>query len=300
MKAVMFDAYGGPEKLRVGACAKPVPGDGEILIRVEAAGVNPADGKWRAGMFAGMVPLTFPHVTGYDVAGVVEAGDGLAPGTRVVAILPPLRQGGYAEWAIAPAESVAPIPGTLDFDHAAAIPTPGLTGVQLIEEQLDVQPGHRVLVTGATGAVGRFAMFAARARGATVVAAVRAAQRDAAYALGADVVLTLGEEVWDGPAFDRVADTVGGAQVAALCRRVGPHGLIRTAATTPIPSEGLSVEPAGFAVHADASRLAALAVAVASGEIAVPIAQILPLEDAQQAHRLLEAGGLGGKIILRP
>jgi len=300
MKAVMIDAYGGPEKLRIGACGKPVRSDGEILIRVAAVGVNPADGKWRAGMFAGFLPLSFPHITGYDVAGTVEAGDGFAPDSRVVAILPPLRQGGYAEWVAAPIENVAPIPETLDFAAAAAIPTPGLTGVQLIEEQLDVQLGHRVLVTGATGAVGRFAMFAAKARGATVIAAVRAAQREAARALGADTVLTLGAEDWDGLTFDRVADTVGGAQVARLCRHVAADGVIRTAATTPIPSEGLPVEPAGFAVHADAGRLAALAAAVAAGEIAVLIAHILPLDEAQQAHRLLEAGGVGGKIILRP
>jgi len=189
---------------------------------------------------------------------------------------------------------------TLDFAAAAAIPTPGLTGVQLIEEQLDLQPGQRVLITGATGAVGRFAMFAAKARGATVIAAVRASQREEARALGADTVLTLGEEAWDGLPFDRVADTVGGAQVAALCRHVAPDGVIRTTATTPIPPEGLPVAPAGFAVHADAGRLAALAAAVAAGEITVPIARIFPFEEVQQAHRLLEAGGLGGKVILRP
>lgn len=300
MKAVMFDAYGGPEKLRIGEIEKPVPGDGQVLVRVAAAGVNPADGKWRAGMFAGFVPLSLPHITGYDVAGTIDGGGGFAPGTRVLAILPPLRQGGYAEWAVAPLDGVAPVPESLDFATAAAIPTPGLAGAQLIEEQLDVQPGHQLLITGATGAVGRFAMFAAKARGATIVAAVRASRREEARALGADTVLTLGEEDWDGLPFDRVGDTVGGSQVAALCRHVAPDGIIRTASTTPIPSEGLPVEPTTFAVHADSKRLAELAAEVAAGRITVPIAQILPLEEAQQAHRLLEAGGLRGRIILEP
>jgi NADPH:quinone reductase-like Zn-dependent oxidoreductase len=300
MKAVLIDAYGGPEKLRIGECEKPVPGEGEILIRVAAVGVNPADGKWRAGMFASMVPLSFPHITGYDVAGTVEAGGDLAPGTRVVALLPALRQGGYAEWAAAPIEGVAPIPDAMGFATAAAIPTPGLTGAQLIEEQLDVQPGHRVLVTGVTGAVGRFALVAAKARGAIVIAAVRTSQREDACALGADFVLTLGGEDWEGPPFDRIADTVGGTQVAALCRHIAPNGVIRTASTTPIPSEGLPVKPSAFAVHADPDRLAALVAAVAAGKIAVPIVHILPLDEARRAHCLLEAGGLGGKIILLP
>ena len=234
------------------------------------------------------------------MAGTVEAGDDFAPGTRLAAILPALRQEGYAEWAVAPIEGVAPIPENLDFVTAAAIPTPGLTGVQLIEEQLDVRPGHRVLITGAVGAVGRFAMFAAKARGAIIVAAVRGSQREEALALGADTVLRLGEEDWAGLPFDRVADTIGGPQVAALCRHLASDGIIHTASTTATQAEGLSIQSPSFGVRADSKRLAELAAAVAAGKISVPIAQILPLEEVQQAHRLLEAGGLGGKIILRP
>lgn len=302
MRVVTYDRYGGPEVLELGERDRPSPAEGEVLIRVAAAAVNPADGKWRAGMFAGFAPLTFPHVPGYDVAGVVEAGDGDAPiaGTRVMVMLDTGRHGGYAQWVATAASRAARIPDALSFAQAAAIPTAGLTGVQLIEEQLDLQPGQTVLLTGATGAVGRFAIHAARARGARVIAAVRAAQRQAARAIGADAVLTLGAETWTGAPFDHVGDTVGGDAVAALCRHLRPGGRIRTAATTPIAAEGLAAEPVFFAVRPDAARLEALARTVAAGEIAVPVASVLPLDQAAEAQRLVDAGGLGGKIVLMP
>src|SRR5271166_4587529 len=197
MKAILMDGYGGPEMLRLGETPLPVAGDGEVLIRVTAVGVNPADPKWRTGMFKAFAPLTFPHVPGYDVAGVVEqapAGGAIAKGARVAAILHAFRQGAYAEYAVTPAAEVAVLPDALSDETAAAIPTPGLTGVQLVEEHLDVQPGQTVLITGAVGAVGRFALHAAKARGGRVVAAVRASQQAEARRLGADEVVTLGAE----------------------------------------------------------------------------------------------------------
>src|SRR6202034_113733 len=113
----------------------------------------------------------------YDVAGVLEPD-----GTRVAAMLDSLRQGAYADYAVADAAQAAAIPQGLGFEAAAAVPTPGLTGVQMIEEHLNVQRGQCVLITGAVGAVGRFAVYAAKCRGARVVAAVRAHQRDGALA----------------------------------------------------------------------------------------------------------------------
>jgi NADPH:quinone reductase-like Zn-dependent oxidoreductase len=300
MKAMLIDGYGGVDMLRPGEADLPVPAAGEILIRIESIGVNPADGKWRSGMFAQMVPLGFPHILGYDVAGIVEAGDGIPAGTRVAAMLDAMKQGAYAGYACSAARGVAIVPESLDPDVAAAVPTPGLTGVQMIEEQLDVRPGDRVLITGAVGAVGRFALHAAHERGCEIVAAVRASHRAEALSLGADTVLILGEDAWVGAPFDAVADTLGGAEVAALCRHVKPGGLIRTVATTPIPAEGLPTVPEFFGVRSDGARLAALLRAVARGEIPVPVARTLPLEQAAEAQRALEAGGVGGKIVLKP
>lgn len=304
MRAVVFDHYGAPEVLQLREVPVPSAGAGEILIRIAAAAVNPADVKWRAGMFRDFAPIGFPHILGYDVAGTIEAvGAGvtdLAPGDRVAAMLDTMTKGGYAEFVAGAAHAAAKIPATLQFPIAAAVPCAGLTGVQIIEESIKPQRDETVLITGATGSVGRFGLFAAIRRGARVVAAVRASHAAEARALGAAQVLILGEEDWTGAPFNHVFDTVGGPAVARLCRHVAPGGLIRTAATTPIDPEGLSSKPVFVPLHQDGKRLCELASDVAAGRIPVPIARRMALESAIEAHRLIEAGGLGGKIILEP
>lgn len=300
MKAIIINRHGGPEVLEVAAIAKPVPQPGEALVSIAAAAVNPADHKWRAGMFAAFMPVSFPHVLGYDIAGEVVGGEGFPSGTRVFGVLDPLRKGGYAQYVAVSAAFLAPMPDALDFPTAAAIPTAGLTGLQLVEQAVNAQPGQNILITGALGAVGRFALHAARARGAHVVAAVRASHRAAMLALGADDVVELGGDDWRGAAFDHAIDTVGGEAAARLCRYLKPGGRIVTAATNPIPAEGLPAAPEFFAFTPDGVGLARLGEAVASGAIAVPVAHILPLEKAAEAQRLVEQGGQGGKVILTP
>jgi NADPH:quinone reductase-like Zn-dependent oxidoreductase len=235
------------------------------------------------------------------VAGVVEdaGGSALAPGTRVATMLHAVRQGAYAEYVAAVTADAARIPEGLSFDIAAGVPTPGLTGVQMIEEHLDVQRGQTVLITGAVGMVGRFAMHAARRRGARIVAAVRAHQRDAARDMGADTSVVLDAEAWTGGTIDHVADTVGGASVAALCRHVPAGGKIYTAATTPIPPEHLATSPMFFAVHPDAARLADLLGAVAAGDIDLRI-KAMKLAEAAEAQEMAISGGQAGKLVLRP
>jgi len=304
MRAIVFDEYGAPEVLRVRDLETPSACAGQILIRIGAAAVNPADVKWRAGMFRAHAPIGFPHILGYDVAGtVVEVGAGaadFAPGDRVAAMLDPMTKGGYAEFVAIAAQAAAKIPSSLDFQIAAAIPCAGLTGVQIIEESIKPRRGETVLITGATGAVGRFGLFSARRLGARVVAAVRASHAAEARALGAAQVIVLGEEDWTGVPFDHVFDTVGGPAVASLCRHLVPGGLIRTASTTPINPEGLSNKPVFVPVHQDGRRLRELALDVAAGRIPIPMAGRIPLEQAIKAHHLVEVGGLGGKIILDP
>jgi len=307
MRAIEFGAFGPPEVLQVVAVTTPEARPGTILLRVRASGVNPADYKWRSGWVNAAVPdmpVSLPQIPGYDVAGTVEAVGpgvtGIAPGDRMVAMLDHVEKGGYAEFAVVPAEHAVPIPESMDFATAAALPCAGLTGVQLIEEFIQPKAGQTILVTGAVGAVGRFAVFAALGIGVRVVAAVRGAQRAEAKALGASDTIILGDEDWPGPPFDHVADTVGGAAVAKLCRHVKPGGLIRTVATTPIDPDGLPSEPIFVAVHNDPARLLELARSVAAGKLPVPIARRLPLQQAAEAHRLIEAGGVGGKLILEP
>jgi NADPH:quinone reductase len=301
MKAVILEKYGPPDVLHLAEVEEPVPGPGEIKIAVAAAAINPADVKWRSGMLRQFSELVFPQVLGYDVAGTVCATGGpvagFTVGDRVVGMLDHRLKGGYAEYAVVSPEGCATLPRTMDMALAAAIPTPGLTGMQLIEEHIRPRTGQRVLITGACGSVGRFAVHAALRMGASVVAGVRESQRALVQELGAREVIIIGED-YAGVPFDHIADTVGGPEVAALCRHLRRGGRIRTVATTPIDSTGLPAEPEFIALHPDARQLAALVAAVAAGEIPFNVARRLPPSRAAQAHRLMEAGGLPGKIVL--
>ena len=299
MRAFVIYRYGGPEVLEAVDLPSPVPAPGETLVRIRAIAVNPADAKWRAGLFAGFMPVNFPHVLGYDVAGEVIGGTGWPPGTRVFGMLDPISKGGYAEQVAIPAAQLAEVPRQLDFPTAAALPTAALTGLQLVEDALDVHPGQRILITGAVGAVGHAAVHIAKARGAIVVAAVRMTQLDEAFALGADEAILLDAEYLGAP-FDHVVDTVGGQAVARLCAHLKPDGRIVTVATAPILVEGLGAQPEFYSVRPDGAQLVRLAALVASGAMTVPIARILPLSEVAEAHVVVERGGAGGKLILQP
>jgi NADPH2:quinone reductase len=301
MRAVQFNEYGGAEVLHLTSLPVPEVGSDSVRMTIRSIGLNPADTKWRQGMFRQSVPLRLPHVLGYDVAGEIDAVGwdvtAFEVGDRVFSMI---EMGGYAEYAVLPAAHAVRIPEGLDFAHAAALPTAALTGVQMIEDYLRPSSGQQVLVTGATGAVGRCAVFAALRRGARVIAAVRPAQARQALALGVSDLVLLGEQTWNGAAFDCIADTVGGPAVAALCRHLAPAGTICTVATTPIEGSALVREPVSISRRFDPSQLAEIAQWVAAGQLDIPIADRLPLAQVGHAHRLIERGGVGGKLILEP
>lgn len=300
LKAIQFDKHGEPEVLELVEKPVPLPGPGQVQLRVAAAGVNPADYKWRNGFNLRYMPLPLPCVLGYDVAGEVTAVGkdvtGLAIGNRIVAVT----TSGYAEFAVANAVHCALLPASVDFVQAAALPTPALTGVQMVEEGLAPAAGQTVLVTGATGGAGRFAARAAQQLGARVVVAVREEYADQARALGFKEVIGFKSPIPNSLRFDHVADTVGGPDVARLCRNLVPGGKIITVATTPIDSEGLAAVPRMFGYHGDGKRLARIVSDLASGAITMPIARTFPLTSARDAHRLIEAGGIRGRIVLLP
>ena len=272
-----------------------------LPICVAATSVNPADFKWRSGALSKFRELKFPHVVGYDVAGTVTAaGPGVTAfkiGDRVAASH---MDSGYAEMAVADVTSCAHVPAGVDFATAAALPCAALTGVQMIEDCIKPQKGQTVLVTGATGAVGRFALFAALAAGARVVAAVRPIYFDEARKLGAHEVMALEGDDKPGLSFDHVADTVGGPAVAALCKHTASTGVICLVSTTPVDPTGLPSVPKFYPYHHDGARLEKIIGDVAAGKVTMPIARRLPLASAAEAHRLMEDGGLRGKVILEP
>ena len=188
MKAIVLKEYGDPNKLALQEIGEPKPGPGEIKVKVAAAGLNPIDWKLRSGVLKAFMPIEFPSVLGRDVSGeVVELGSGVTQfkvGDKVMGMV----QHGYAEFVTAPASGFTAVPPGLDLTDAAAIPVVALTGTQLIEETANVQSGQTVLVTGAFGGVGRFAIYAAKARGAKVIAGVRTKQLAEAQKLGASSV----------------------------------------------------------------------------------------------------------------
>jgi NADPH2:quinone reductase len=298
MRAMQFNEYGPPEVLRLAEIVAPHPGPGQVQVKVAAIGVNPADFKWRQGMFRERSPLQLPHVVGYDIAGTVSAlGSGVTAfgvGDRIVASV----RSAYAQFAIANEKACARLPDGFDFVTAASLPCAALTGVQMVEDGVKPHQGQTVLITGATGGVGRFAVHAALALGARVIAAVRPPYFEEARQLGTTEVIDLEADANVALSFDHVADTVGGAAVARLCRQLKSGGSIITVSTTPIDATGLRSTPTFFAYRTEGPRLAQVIRDVGAGNVTMPIARRLPLASAAEAHRLMESGGLRGKLIL--
>ncbi|HVR03035.1 MAG TPA: NADP-dependent oxidoreductase, partial [Polyangia bacterium] len=194
MKAVVLPSFGQAQRLELRDVAEPTPGPNEIKIRVVAAGINPMDWKLRSGALQSYFPIDLPAVLGRDVAGEVVAVGASVTRFRVGARVCGLVQHGYAEYVVAPESAWAEVPATLDLVEAAALPLVLLTGAQLIEAAVDVHAGESVLVTGATGGVGRVAVYVAKQRAGTVYAGVRASHEFEAAKLGVHAVVALDDE----------------------------------------------------------------------------------------------------------
>ncbi|HEV7185535.1 MAG TPA: NADP-dependent oxidoreductase, partial [Leifsonia sp.] len=191
MKAVQFHSVGGPEVLQYGEIEQPVPGPGEVRLRVAASGFSAADNSMRAGFLP--IPIELPHIPGYDVSGTVDAiGEGVtgpAVGDPVIAFLPMERNGGAAEFVIAPAESVVAAPTTIPLADAAAMPSVTLTAWQALFDAGELTAGQRVLIIGAGGVVGKYAVQLAERAGVYVIATASPRSIDAVRAAGADQVV---------------------------------------------------------------------------------------------------------------
>jgi NADPH:quinone reductase-like Zn-dependent oxidoreductase len=302
MKAVVLRAYGGVEQLSYEDVEKPKPAVGEVLVRIAAASVNPIDWKLRSGAMRSMFPLNFPAVLGRDMAGeIVELGHGVsgfAIGQRVMA----LTNRTYADYAVVNASDLALVPDSLGFEEAAALPLVTLTGAQLIEIGTHAKEGQAVLLTGAVGSVGRSAAFVAIQHKIQVIAVVRESQMDAGEDLGTVALVAADDEA--GLAMfqqiDAIADTVGGAIAVGLLKHLRHGGVFASVVGIPKEVRNYDLHPEQVVVKPDAERLAELAQAVALHQFKIPIAQVMKLSEIQEAHRLGEAGGLGGKIVLVP
>jgi NADPH:quinone reductase-like Zn-dependent oxidoreductase len=300
MKAVVIDGFGGVDQLHIQNVDDPPVGRGEVLVRVRATSVNPVDLKIRNGSAAKRMGVELPAILGRDLAGeVVRAGDGVvgfSPGQRVMG----LANGTYAELTTAKADVLAPIPDKLSFEQAAALPLVLLTGAQLIERAIKVQPGWTVLILGAVGSVGRSAVHVALQHGAKVIAGVHASQMEEAQSLGVQQVISTDYEKQLNKLhdLDAVADTVGGPTAARALKALKPGGVFGTVLGAPPDANRYNIKVEAFQAQPDASRLYELADDVARGEFTIPIAKTLSLSQIQEAHREAE-NHPSGKIVLK-
>jgi NADPH:quinone reductase-like Zn-dependent oxidoreductase len=299
MKAVVLPSYGEPENLEVREIDEPSPGPNEIKVRVAAAGINPIDWKLRSGAYQKYWPLDLPAILGRDVAGEVAAVGARVTNFKVGARVLGVADHTYADYVVAPVGAWAEVPKKLDLVEAAALPLALLTGAQLVEEAADVKKGGAVLVTGATGSVGRVAVYCAKGRGATVYAGVRAEHEVEAAKLGVHGVVALDDdrELDELPPLDALADTVGGETAQKLLRRLKPGARIGSVVGEPVGAKERGFVVKAFLTRPDAARLAELAAAVAAGQLVIPIAQRFPFTEAAEAQRLAERGGVG-KVLL--
>ena len=299
MKAIVVHQYGGPEVLKFEEYPDPVPGSGEVLVRVAAASVNPIDYKRRAGLTKDFYPLQFPGLIGVDVSGtVVKLGpgvEGFSVGDRVFA----MADNTYAELCVVKASVLEKVPKGLDLIEAAALPLVTVTGNQLLSAT-GIKAGQTVLVLGAAGNVGRSAVFTAKQRGGVVIAGVLKRQIDEAKTVGADQVVATDDDnaIANLPALDAVADAVGGRTAEKLIAKVKPGGAFAAVNGTPQnAAEYPSVRVISVFSKFDRETLEFMAEAVRDGKLVIPIGERLPLSEAAEAQAAAEKGGIG-KILL--
>jgi NADPH:quinone reductase-like Zn-dependent oxidoreductase len=311
MKAIRFHQYGDADVLRYEEVAVPDPGAGQVRVRVAGTTFNGVDANIRAGNMQGPMPLTLPHVPGLDLAGTVDAlgtdVDGLAVGDRVVGFLPFVVDGASADYVLAPAESLAAAPTSIPLADAAALPLVGLTAWQALFEHADLTSGQRVLVNGASGAVGGYAVQLARAVGAHVIATGSSSNEQHLLELGAD-------EVIDHTTTDATSAVtepldvllnlapITPEQFSALAALVGDGGVVvNTTVWMPAPSdEARGVRGIDLYVRGDAQQLSELVSRVDRGDLVVDVAERVALPDLASVHARAAAGTLTGKVVIIP
>jgi len=285
---------------------RPVPGEGEMLVRVRAAGVNPVDAGVRSGRAAGMVGAKLPYVPGFDVSGVVaELGPGVQGfrvGEPVFAMLDLRRGGGYAEYTIVKVDEAAPKPRHASFEEAAAVPLVALTAWQALFDTAHLEKGQTVLIHSGSGGVGSMAIQLAKWRGARVVATASSANQAFMRELGADVTVDYATQRFEDVAHDVdvVLDPIGGdTQVRSLGVLKKGGILVALLGLTPeaqAPPDG--VRARAILVHADGAKLARIGHLIDAEKLRPIVSHVYSLEEAATAHRQIETRHTRGKIVL--
>ncbi len=311
MKAIVFDSFGAPDVLQLRDVEQPAPGYGEVLVRVHATSVNPVDTKIREQ--GGNYSLEPPIILGYDVSGVIEAvGDGvddLSEGDEVFYTPDLNAHGAYAEYHVARAEDVAFKPESLSHEEAAAIPLAACTAWQALIDRAGLQATETVLIHGG-GGVGHFAVQIAYAAGAHVIVVGSAEMEDELLDLGADEFVdyeggdfeSVVDEISGGLGADVVFDTVGGDTLVKSIPALAEYGRMVTIVGGASGAFGKAYQKNAaiypMMMERGASMLDRLALLVDNDQLRPLIDRTMKLEDAAEAHRLIEQGGLKGKIVL--
>ncbi|MEH2248369.1 NADP-dependent oxidoreductase [Nostoc sp.] len=304
IQAIRIHNYGESDVLTLEAIAQPEPQPNEVLIRVQAAGINPIDWKIRAGYMKEIFPMPLPFTPGMDVAGIVEAIGADVKAFQVgQAVYGELRMGAYAQFATAPQDAIALKPKTLDFVQAASVPMVAMTAYQGLFDYADLKPGQTVLIHAASGGVGMFAVQFAKWKGAHVIGTASAANAEFVQSLGADQVIdynaTPFEQVVEN--VDVVLDTLGSDTQARSYSVVKPGGILVSTAAPPnaqkaqeqgIRAEMMSMKPS-------TSLLDEIASLLDSGQVKTLVAQTFSLSEARQAQELSQGGHVRGKIVLQ-
>jgi NADPH:quinone reductase-like Zn-dependent oxidoreductase len=308
MRVVQQRAFGGAEVLRSTEVARPTPGPADVLVRIRAASVNPADWKIRSGVVA--LPVAMPFIPGFDLSGVVESvGHQVTrfrPGDEVFGMPTPF-VGTYADYARAPAADLAPKPQRLSHVDAAALASVGLTAWQALVGIAQIQAGQRVLVHAAAGGVGHVAAQIAKAYGAYVIGTARASNHTFLAGLGVDEVVDYTTEDFARAVkdVDVVLDNMGYNYGPRSLETLSPGGILVSAVwdhpgVTPADAAKRGVRFATVQVRPSAADLEELGRLAERGLVRVHVADVLPLSQAADAHRLSESGRVRGKLVLAP
>ena len=310
MKAVLIERYGNEDVTELAEIERPQPGENELLVKVRAAAVNPVDWKIRDGL-GELFGLKLPLILGCEIAGTVEAVGGpsptgssdFAPGDDVYGYLG-THTGGYAEYVAAPASEFVRKPKQIDFDTAASVPVAALTTWQGIFDHGKLATGQRILITGASGAVGSMAVQLAKNKAAHVIGIASGRNEEFVRKLGAaefiDYKRTKLEDTVSG--VDVVFDTVGGDTQERAFQTLKRGGFLVSTVNPPSPDKAkeFSVTVAMVMMMPKPDQLAEINRLVEGGKLKVRVATVLPLAEVKKAHQLSASGHADGKIILRP
>jgi NADPH:quinone reductase-like Zn-dependent oxidoreductase len=306
MKAIVINAYGNEDVVNYVEVDRPEPKADEVLLKVHAAAVNPADWKIRDGM-GERFGFKLPLILGGDIAGTVAAvGDGVEnfqQGDAVYGMTLSTLSGGYAEYAVAKADAIAPKPESLNFEEAAAIPIGALTAWQAMFDVANLSSGQKILITGASGGVGSMAVQLAKAKGAFVIGTASGKNEQFVRDLGADEFVDYTKQNFEEVVtdVDVVFDTVGNDTQERAFQTLKQGGFLVSSAGTPSAEKAqeLGVTAAFVFCKSNAQQLAQINSLIAEGKLKIHIQTLLPLAEAKKAHQLSQSGRTRGKIVLQ-